>query len=578
MYLCKIRRQNNMKMKNLFISAVITVMTAAPAFSQHNDIEPADPKPAPEEVWQGVDEMYFGWGSIDVRYRRNAVPELAKSVSLYAWKGERVNAQAVLVTPEEVESMSIRVSDLKKGKHVIPAEDIDTYFVRYVMSDYYESREDSCLVADRLEPSARPMSLKAKTVRPVWMNIHVPQAAEPGRYKGTLTAVCDGRELNIPFSLEVGGRTLPEPSEWSFHLDLWQNPYSVARHYNVPLWSREHFDLMRPLMTKLAGAGQKVITTSIIKHPWNGQTEHPFESMIGKKKCMDGTWEYDYKVFDMWVEFMMSCGIDRQIDCYTIVPWHLKFEYYNEAENCTNQIYLEPGTKGYEEYLVPFLTDFAAHLKQKGWFGRTCIAMDERPKELLEPAYEVLYKSDKEWKVKGAINFFGPETAERMHDISFIYNEPLLTPEQLDAHHGKGNLVTYYTCCYPERPNTFTFSNPAESVFLGWHTAAANYDGYLRWAYNSWTDKVLTDTRFGVHWAAGDCFLVYPGGSSIRMERLIEGIQDFEKIRILREEVTGPKLDALNNEIKKFEMVEVGHDVDVEAMIKAAKAALRKAE
>jgi hypothetical protein len=37
-------------------------------------------------------------------------------------------------------------------------------------------------------------------------------------------------------------------------------------------------------------------------------------------------------------------------------------------------------------------------------------------------------------------------------------------------------------------------------------------------------------------WPAGDCFLVYPGGTScIRFEKLREGIVDYEKILILRE-------------------------------------------
>ena len=34
----------------------------------------------------------------------------------------------------------------------------------------------------------------------------------------------------------------------------------------------------------------------------------------------------------------------------------------------------------------------------------------------------------------------------------------------------------------------------------------------------------------------GDCYIVYPGASSIRMERFIEGLQAAEKVRLLREE------------------------------------------
>ena len=135
--------------------------------------------------------------------------------------------------------------------------------------------------------------MEARTVRPLWIDIRVPQDAAPGRYKGMMTVRTDGEELALPLTLVVSNRTLPLPSQWKFHLDLWQNPYSVADFYGVPLWSKEHFDLMRPIMTELAIAGQKVITCSVIRHPWNSQTHVPFESMIGKTRRLDGSWSYN---------------------------------------------------------------------------------------------------------------------------------------------------------------------------------------------------------------------------------------------------------------------------------------------
>ena len=46
----------------------------------------------------------------------------------------------------------------------------------------------------------------------------------------------------------------------------------------------------------------------------------------------------------------------------------------------------------------------------------------------------------------------------------------------------------------------------------------------------------MHETRYKT-WPAGDCYQIYPGPrSSIRFEKLIEGIQDFEKIRILKEQ------------------------------------------
>jgi len=74
---------------------------------------------------------------------------------------------------------------------------------------------------------------------------------------------------------------------------------------------------------------------------------------------------------------------------------------------------------------------------------------------------------------------------------------------------------------------------------MGWYAAAFGYDGFLRWAYDSWTADPARDARHAL-WPAGDCFLVYPGArSGIRFERLREGIVDFEKVGILRERLDG---------------------------------------
>ncbi|HKH59588.1 MAG TPA: DUF4091 domain-containing protein, partial [Flavitalea sp.] len=92
----------------------------------------------------------------------------------------------------------------------------------------------------------------------------------------------------------------------------------------------------------------------------------------------------------------------------------------------------------------------------------------------------------------------------------------------------------YYVCCNPARPNNFVFSPPVEGRYISWYAAAYGYDGFLRWAYDAWPEDPMRDARHTM-WPAGDCFLVYPGGnSSIRFEKLREGIVDFEKIRILR--------------------------------------------
>jgi hypothetical protein len=121
----------------------------------------------------------------------------------------------------------------------------------------------------------------------------------------------------------------------------------------------------------------------------------------------------------------------------------------------------------------------------------------------------------------------------------------------------RGLNTTYYVCCSSDFPNTYTFSDPAEAVWLSWHVAAMDYDGFLRWSYNSWTEDPIRDSRFRT-WSAGDTYIVYPEGrSSIRFERMREGIQDFEKMSILgRDEGKAAAIDELLPAFTTYERVE----------------------
>lgn len=534
--------------------------------------ELTDTKPIDQQAWDDLKApVHLSWGSTDVRYSKTNVPAL-KETRLWkgtAWKGERINAQAVLWSAAPLANVSVSVSDLKgPGGSIIPASAIKTNHVRYVMTDELNkdgkggcghrpdpTQWDSSLVADVLDV-VKIQDIAARTTRPVWMNIWVPQSAKAGNYTGELTVSAEGQEpMTLKIALRVVNRTLPAPKDWAFHLDLWQNPYAVARYYQVPLWSKEHFEAMRPTMQTLADAGQKIITTTLMHAPWGGQTYDTFGPMVTRIKKLDGSWSFDYAVFDKWVEFMMSLGIDEQINCYSLIPWKLSFQYFDQASNTLQYLDTKPGEAAYDAYWYDFLVSFAKHLKEKGWWEITTIGMDERAMKDMQAAIALIRKADPGYKISLA-GLYHPEIEKDLYDycIPFGHNFPA---EVKARRMQEGKISTYYTCCSEPYPNTFTFSPPAQATWIGWHAAGGNYDGYLRWAYNSWTLDPLRDSRFRT-WAAGDCYLVYPNGrSSIRMERLIEGIQDYEKIRILREEFekngNKGKLNKLNKMVSLFQ-------------------------
>lgn len=568
-------------MKNTFLFCALLAFGSACAAQAQNEKYPlgeyaelTDTKPHDgAETWSRMKKpVELAWGDTDTRYKKLDVPKLdVRAGNLWrakAWRGERINGQAVLWTKTALEDVTVTVSDLRNGKAVIPASAVKAGFVRYVMTDELNkgggggcghrpdrTAWDSSVVADVID-TVSMRDLQPRTAQPVWVNIWVPQDATPGLYKGTITV--SGKNLKpmkLNMQIDVVDRTLPVPEEWKFHLDLWQNPYAVARYYQVPLWSKAHFDAMRPLMKRLKDAGQKVVTATIMHKPWAGQTEDFFDSMIAKTKKIDGTWSYDYTVFDKWVDFMLNdVGIDAQVNCYTMIPWALSFDYFDQATGRVLFVDATPGDSVYTGYWLPFLKDFSAHLREKGWFGRTAISMDERPMKSMQEAIKLIKEADPEFKITLAGNYHDEIQAD-LYDLSIPYTHKF--PEAVKAEREKkGQISTVYICCTEAFPNTFTFSPPAEAAWLPVHAVAGNYDGVLRWTYNSWTADPLRDSRFRT-WAAGDCYIVYPGDrSSIRFERLIEGIQDAEKIRILRDSLAAAgddaKLKELNETVALF--------------------------
>ncbi|MBP9998473.1 MAG: DUF4091 domain-containing protein [Bacteroidales bacterium] len=462
-----------------------------------------------------------------------------------AWKGETINAVIEVSSSLPVKELTLKSGDLVCGTSVIDASRVGLNFISLIAGEELLEQYNQCGARDTVNYKAvyvpdmiddrASVSLGTGQKQSVWMSINIPQNAVPGKYRGSLS-FCEGEKVlaKLDYSVRVAGRVLPPLSESPFHLDLWQNPYAVARFHNVPLWSEEHFKYMKPVMKMLSDAGQKVITATIMDRPWNGQTEDPFGPMVTKIKRIDGSWLYDYTVFDKWVEFMMSLGIDGQINCYTLIPWALSFDYFDQATDQKVYIHAEPGSSLYEEYWGSFIKDFAAHLRSKGWFEKTYLAMDERSEESMKAALQLIRSVVPGFKVALA-GSYNESIADEIDDLCIGFADGY--PEGVvEARRAKGQISTYYTCCAEKYPNTFIASNPLEASWLPLVSLSRNIDGYLRWAYNSWTENPKKDARFRT-WAAGDCYIVYPGGiSSVRFERMKEGLQDYQKASILLEE------------------------------------------
>lgn len=565
-------------MKILVLSLLLlsagTLFAQLPEYTIVNELP--DPYPVDSKIWERVEKgLKASFVSVDESFLKSSPPLNTQSFNTWktkAWKGEKVHTQILLWSKSDVRDVKLTLSDLIDTKgNIISGKVVSANFVRYVLTDHPKDIQSGCGIPKGLDTSLTAdlidnittLPIESKTSRPVWLSLNIPSNAATGIYKGTLSISASNEEsITLPYEIQVLDHTLPKPQKWSFHLDIWQNPYSVSRVHGVKVWSPEHFEAMRPYIKMLADAGQKSITADIIYDPWNGQTYDIYQGMVKWVKKKDGTWSYDYTNFDKWVEFMMGYGIDKFINCYSMIPWNLKFYYYDEASGKEQVLTAKPDERAYKEHWKKMLVDFAKHLKTKGWFEKTTIAMDERELDDMKKAIAIIKEADPAFKISLAGNDH-PELYNDLVDycVALRYE---LSKDLIKERREKGFTTTFYTCCTELYPNTFTSSKYAEATWLPWYALNKDFDGYLRWAYNCWGPKPLQDTRVGT-WLAGDGWFVYPGArSSIRFERLIEGIQDFEKVKIMRkyllEQGKGDELKKLNDVINLFEFKSVNKE------------------
>jgi hypothetical protein len=508
--------------------------------------------------------LNVSFASTDELYLRAEIPQLQKVTQLWeatGWRGERLNAQILLWSPDTIEQVRLSVNDLKDTNgNILTKENIRLNLVRYVLSNYpYNAKNVSCdvpmsdsayLLPDRLEPLDR-FDLLGKSVRPVWLSVDLPLNATPGLYAGTIDVNSDTQHFSLQVKIRVQNKVLPKPKDWKFRLDLWQNPWVVAWHYDLKPWSEEHKVLLKKHLKLYAEAGGKYITTYAVHSPWSDNSYAIEGTMIEWIKHKDGSWKFNYDIFDQYVQLAMDMGINKAITIYTPVPWEHRFRYLDESSGNYIHEQWSPESEKFKSFWKIFLDDLKLHLEKKGWFEKTYLGINENPLDVTIAAIQVIKNHSKLWKLTYAGDWH-PELSALLDDYSpIISSEPNV--KELKERKTKNFTTTYYVCCTPSKPNNFVFSPPIEGRFIGWYAEAYGYDGFLRWAYDAWPADPVRDARHTL-WPAGDCFLVYPGGnSSIRFEKLREGIVDFEKIKILRELASTSTDKKVKDGIKELE-------------------------
>ena len=404
----------------------------------------------------------------------------ARTFEVAAWRGETVAARVPDFADlgQAPDGIKVRFGVLKSVKYAPAVESLQ----RLEVYDRVEWNEDD--------------------EGPRVVEVSVPADANPGVYKCGM------------MDIRVVDRVLPPAKEWKYYLDLWQHPWATARMAGVKPFSKEHYKAMRPVYELLATAGQKTITVSILDQPWDHQCFDAYHSMVG---------DADFRTFDEYVRFCLDCGLGPDISCYSLCPWTLGKDI--DADEL-------------ERRWGAFLDRFTKHLKEKGWYEQTLMAMDERMPEDVKKVANFVRRHAPGMRISMAGNrkpseFAGIDIDVYCQTLGHVSQDFL---SEVPARRAKGFVTTFYVCCGPACPNTFMSSGPGEAFWLGAYPAMCGLDGFLRWAWNSWPQNPKEDATYW-NWKSGDTFLCYPDGEpSWRFLELRNGIIVAEKVRLLKEQ------------------------------------------
>lgn len=506
--------------------------------------------------------LNVSYATTDELFFRSEVPilETERNWEATGWRGERLNTQILVWSPDTLKQVRVNLKELKTaGGRLISPNNFSINLVRYVVSNYpYGAKDATCgvseyknlyLMPDRFEEFDR-FELPGNTVRPLWLSLDIPATAEPGVYVGTVEIKSEKQTVSLTLKIRVQNQLLPKPKDWKHRYDLWQNPWVVAWKNNLKPWSEEHKILLKKHLQRYADAGGTYITTYAVHSPWADNSFMIEGGMIDWIKRRGGSWKFDYRIFDEYVQLAMSVGIDKAITLYTPVPWGFRFRYTDESTG--NHVYetWSPDSKEFKEHWHVFLTDLRNHLVEKGWFKKTYLGINENELSQTLAAIKVIKSHSKDWKITYAGNWH-KELDTLLDDYCFLYGNEA-SVDSVKQRSERGRTTTYYVCCNPPVPNNFVYSPPIEGRWISWYTVAHGYDGFLRWAYDAWPADPQRDARHPF-WPAGDSYLIYPGGNScIRFEKLREGIVDFEKIKILRERAAQVSDKTVNNLLQQL--------------------------
>jgi hypothetical protein len=465
-------------------------------------------------------------------------------------RNQHVSIQLALRSARAMPAVTARVGPLKDAAgHALSAVSVQQVGYVVVGSNTAETPREEIVgeapswYPDVLRPL--PFDLEKNRTHSLWITVHVAPDAVPGLYHGSV-AIESGKlaVARLPFRFRVVSAVVPE--ERSLKVTNWFDlGEKLSRQfYKTPALAEDWWTVAENVGRVMADHRQNVIITPLME--------------LVQASAESGAIRYNFANFDRWVETFQKAGAIGFIEGSHLLdrPSYdapLRVTTFQLEAGQVRQQILPVDDPRVEVFLTDFLKALNAHLEEKGWKPIYLQHVLDEAHGTEPPYYEKV--ADMVHRYLPGVPTIDAVDAAEMPEI-LQRDCDLWVPqlgrfdqqmELLRKRIESGHEVWFYTCLFPRGKymNRLMDFPLIKTRLLHWLNFRYNFTGFLHWGGNYWTPEPILDTQPVIDdnqelLPAGDAFIYYPDPanksilSSIRMETMREGIEDYELLRVLK--------------------------------------------
>lgn len=497
-----------------------------------------------------------------------------------AARNSHLSVQWVLRSRERVPNLTVTVEGLDGRAGEVPEAQTRTVGYVVVASNTHDTPPSEIVhTAPGLFPDVllekSPFALEPKRTQAIWITLGIPGTARPADYQCRVVLRAGARPLaHGSFKLRVVSATVPAQQKLKVTNWFYLSDRELRGQYGVRQLTADWWTLLGNIGRVMAEHRQNMISTPL--------TGFYFSKLaLIDAHATSGGIEYGFASFDRWVETFQKAGLIGSIEGSHVLrrdedpddPAPLKVDAYVLEEGKAVLKALPADDPQAQRALRPMLAALRRHLQEKGW-------LDSYYQHVLDEVNDSEMSIYREYAALVHDAMPGVRTMDAVdarRDLN-VYEKscnlwvPVLGSfdalgPRLQQHVRNGGEVWFYTCLVPtgRYANRFIDYALIKTRLLPWFDFRYSLTGYLHWGGNYWSPAPLINTQplIGESWAAGilppgDGFIVYPDRehqsilSSIRLEAMREGIEDYELLRALSEKNPAAARGLAKEAIRSF--------------------------